>query len=68
MMPHIEQCNTIMKRIHANSTSEALFVDLDQMMTGRMEEVFRDVAHMTLAGRRFKAEQIGRVILEDRRD
>lgn len=66
--PHIEQCNTLMRRIHESYYREALFVDLDEMMTGKMEEVFRDVAHIGYAGRQFKAEQIGLVILDDREE
>ena len=54
--------------IHFCDEQNIDLVLLDEMMTGKMEEVFRDVAHISWAGIRFKAEQIGRVILEDRMD
>lgn len=43
-------CETSLKKIGKN-----LFVDSDQLMTGQMQEVFRDVAHVTSTGRAFKA-------------
>jgi len=35
------------------------------MMSGKMNEVFIDVAHVDQKGRTFKAEQIGKAILAD---
>ncbi len=63
--PHIRQCNTIVREL-AEAYPEAILVDLDRMMTGEMEEVFLDLAHVDGDGRRFKAEAIARVILGDR--
>ncbi len=62
--PHIDQCNAIVRELYRSHRASSLFVDLDSMMTGTMNEVFRDVAHVTEAGRRFKAEQLGAVILD----
>ena len=60
---HIDQCNTIMRNLH-QELEGTYFVDLDKLMTGKMNEVFRDVAHVTPKGLAFKAEQIGQLILE----
>ncbi len=62
---HIDQCNEIIRDIARKYGEKILFVDLDQLMTGQMEEVFRDVAHVTNTGRAFKAHQIGHAILKD---
>jgi hypothetical protein len=62
---HIDQCNEIIRDIARKYGEKILFVDLDQLMTGQMEEVFRDVAHVTNTGRAFKAHQIGYAILKD---
>lgn len=64
--PHISQCNDVLREVATSYGDEILFVDLDRMMTGRMDELFRDVGHLHETGRRFKAEEIGKVILADR--
>lgn len=62
---HIDQCNEILRDIAQKYGEKILFVDLDHLMTGRMEEVFQDVAHVTSTGRAFKAHQIGNAILKN---
>lgn len=61
----IDQANSIMREIAATNSNRVLFVDLDELMTGRVEEVFVDLAHVTEKGRKLKAEAIGAAILED---
>jgi hypothetical protein len=63
----IDQANTIMREIAAINSERAIFVDLDELMTGKMEEVFVDLAHVTEGGRKFKAETIGAAILKNLR-
>ena len=62
---HIDQCNEIIRDIARKYGKKILFVDLDQLMTGKMEEIFRDVAHVTNTGWAFKAHQIHYAILKD---
>lgn len=61
----IDEANAIMRDIAAVNARRVIFVDLDKLMTGKMEEVFVDLAHVTEAGRRAKAEAIGAAILAD---
>ncbi len=63
----IDQANAIMREIAATNAGAVIFVDLDELMTGKMEEVFVDLAHVTEAGRQAKAEAIGAAILADLR-
>ncbi len=61
--PHIDQCNNVMREIAA-SYPGVPFVDLDRLMTGVMEDVFLDLAHVDEEGRRVKAEAIGEAVLD----
>ncbi|MDJ0812873.1 MAG: hypothetical protein QNJ23_04040, partial [Woeseiaceae bacterium] len=63
----IDQANVIMRDIAVVNSGRVIFVDLDELMTGKMEEVFTDLAHVTEDGRQAKAEAIGAAILEDLR-
>lgn len=63
----IVQANDVLRRIASGHGEEIIFVDLDEMMTGRMNDVFRDVGHVGPEGRRFKARRIGEAILARRR-
>jgi hypothetical protein len=63
----IDQANAIMRSIAEVNSDRIIFVDLDELMTGKMEDVFVDLAHVTEAGRRVKAEAIGAAILKDLR-
>jgi len=62
---HIDQCNEVMRGIAAAHRGIALFVDLDAEMTSRMDHVFEDLAHVNTEGRRYKAESIADVIVDD---
>jgi GDSL-like lipase/acylhydrolase family protein len=64
---HIDQVNEILRELAVKYASQILFVDLDRMMTGKMESAFRDVGHVDEEGQSFKAEQVGRTILTHRR-
>jgi len=66
-LQHIDQCNEILRDIARKYQGKILFVDLDTLMTRHMEELFRDVAHVSHEGRAFKAQQIGHAILQDLR-
>lgn len=61
----IDQANAVMRDIAAMNGDRVIFVDIDELMTGKMEEVFVDLAHVTEAGRMAKAEAIAPAILED---
>lgn len=61
---HIDQCNEIMRSLAAEYGPRVVFVDLDREVTGVHEEFFLDVGHMTDEGTEFKAQAIGRAILD----
>ena len=63
--PHVDQCNAIARELRGVYGDAVIFVDLDSMMTGKMDEVFLDLGHMNDTGISFKAEQIGGAILQD---
>ena len=58
----IDQCNAIIRELH-ELNPETLFVDLDQMMTGKLEHVFRDLGHVIDEGKQFEAERISEAII-----
>ncbi|MEM7586679.1 MAG: GDSL-type esterase/lipase family protein, partial [Acidobacteriota bacterium] len=60
--PHIDQCNAIVRELAAEYPN-VIFVDLDREMTGVMEDVFLDLAHVDGVGRRVKAKAIGEALL-----
>lgn len=61
----IDQANAIMRDIAAAHSDRIIFVDLDELMTGKMEEVFVDLAHVNDDGRMAKAKAVGAAILTD---
>jgi len=61
---HLDQCNSVIKQIHAERP-EAVFVDLDQDMTGKFEAHFIDLGHLDPVGDAHKAEAIGAAVLAD---
>ena len=63
--PHVDQCNAVMREIGAEYADRILFVDLDETMTDKMDELFFDLCHMYKEGIKFKAQQIGEVIFDD---
>ncbi len=63
---NIDQCNVITKEIAAKFLSKISFVDLDSAITGKHNEFFIDLGHITDEGRKLKAELIGKTILNDR--
>lgn len=63
--PHIDQCNAIVRELRDEYVDKIIYVDLDTLMTNKMDEVFFDIAHMSEPGIAYKAEQIGKVIFED---
>lgn len=64
----IDQANEVMRDIASSYSSDVIFIDLDDMMTGKMESVFVDLAHVTEAGRKAKADVIGEAIMQDLRN
>jgi lysophospholipase L1-like esterase len=64
--PYIKQYNEVMRAI-AKKYEPLLFVDLDKLMTGKMNQHFVDVGHLDDDGKRIKAEHIGKLIAEDLR-
>ncbi|MEM9022248.1 MAG: GDSL-type esterase/lipase family protein [Bacteroidota bacterium] len=63
---HIDQTNAIMRQLAEDYATGIGFVDLDSLMTGTMDSIFKDLGHMNDFGIRFKAEQIGAGLLEYR--
>lgn len=62
--PHMRQANDILREIASEYGERILFVDLDQMMTGMMDDLFVDIVHVNDEGRRLKARSVGESILE----
>ncbi len=63
--PAIDQGNEVMRRIREEYQDRTLYVDLDSIMTGHMNDMFKDLGHMIPKGVKFKGHQIGEVILND---
>lgn len=61
----IDQANLILRDIALGYSTKIIFVDLDELMTGKSEDVFVDLAHVTESGRKIKAEAIGSAILKN---
>ena len=61
---YIDQLNEVLRSIAAND-DRLLFVDLDKLMTGKVNHLFVDPVHVNDAGRRMKAEYLGKRIIED---
>ena len=61
---HIDQFNEVLRSIAANH-DRLLFVDLDKLMTGKVNDVFVDPVHVNDNGRGMKAEYIGKRIIDD---
>ena len=62
---HIDQCNNIMRNLYKQYNGKVIFVDLDKIITGKMNHIFDDLAHMTQEGIRFKGIELGKKILSD---
>ena len=54
----IEQCNDITREIAIRYHGQIEFIDLDKLMTGKMNHVFTDLGHTTNEGREFKAKMV----------
>jgi hypothetical protein len=61
---HIDQFNEVLRSIAANH-DRLLFVDLDKLMTGKDNHLFRDSVHVNDTGKRMKAEYLGKRIIDD---
>src|SRR4029079_10086248 len=61
---YIDQFNEVLRSIAANH-DRLLFVDLDKLMTGKVNHVFVDPFHVNDDGRRMKAEYLGKRIIDD---
>jgi hypothetical protein len=60
----IDQFNEVLRSIAANH-DRLLFVDLDKLMTGKDNHLFRDAVHVNDNGNRMKAEYLGQRINDD---
>ena len=60
----LDQCNNVTRSVAAGFNENFYFVDLDSLITGKNETIFKDLGHVTDAGRALKAEAIGQVILK----
>jgi len=62
----LDQCNSISREEAQKYKSDSvLFVDLDQLITGKQNQIFTDLAHINDDGRFLKAQYIGDEILKD---
>ncbi|MBL4708651.1 MAG: SGNH/GDSL hydrolase family protein [Flavobacteriales bacterium] len=61
---HIDQCNDILREMVAKDSTYQL-VDLDVLLTGKRNELFIDLGHMTEEGMQYKANRFGNAILEN---
>jgi hypothetical protein len=62
--PSIDQCNSIVRELARKYGDAVILADLDSAMTGRMNSLFTDLAHVTDKGREVKAGLIGKPILD----
>ena len=60
----IDQCNAINRDLARQFDGKISFVDLDSLITGKHNEIFKDLGHITDAGRTMKAQYIGQAILD----
>jgi hypothetical protein len=60
----VDQFNEVLRSIAANH-DRLLFVDLDKLMTGKVNDLFVDSVHVNDAGRRMKADYLGKRIIDD---
>jgi len=60
----IDQFNEVLRSIAANH-DRLLFVDLDKLMTGKVNHLFRDAVHVNDNGNRMKAEYLGQRVNDD---
>src|SRR5438477_2319589 len=60
----IDQENEVLRSIAANH-DRLLFVDLDKLMTGKVNHLFRDAVHVNDNGNRMKAEYLGQRVNDD---
>jgi GDSL-like Lipase/Acylhydrolase family len=63
-LEYMDQFNEVLKSIAANH-DRLLFVDLDKLMTGKVNHLFLDWVHVNATGNRMKAEYIGKCISDD---
>src|SRR5437764_591455 len=61
---YMDQFNEVLRSIAANH-DRLLFVDLDKLMTGKVNHIFVDPFHVNDTGRRMKAEYLGKRIIDD---
>ena len=61
----IEQANKIVRKINKSYLNKIDFIDLDKTVTGNMNDVFIDIAHMNEVGAFFKGSEFARVIIND---
>lgn len=60
----IEQCNDITRKIAEKYKDRISFIDFDNMMTGKMNHLFKDLGHVVDEGRQVKAGEVQKVIWE----
>jgi hypothetical protein len=61
---HLDQLNEVLRSIAADH-DRLLFVDLDKLMTGKVNHLFLDPVHVNDTGKRMKAEYLGKRIIDD---
>src|SRR5205814_9080690 len=61
---YVDQFNEVVRSIAANH-DRLLFVDLDKLMTGKVNDLFLDSVHVNDTGKRMKAEYLGKCIIDD---
>jgi hypothetical protein len=61
----IEQANNVIRNISKTQPSSVSLLDLDNTVTGNMNSVFVDLAHMNEIGTFFKGTEFARIIIND---
>jgi hypothetical protein len=64
--PAIDQGNEILREVATSYGDEVVFLDLDSLFTGKRNELFIDLGHMSEEGIRLKGEAIAKAISNDR--
>jgi hypothetical protein len=61
----IEQANNAIRKLCSKYKEDVIFLDLDSAVTGHMNDIFTDLAHMNITGNYFKGAEFARVLIND---
>jgi hypothetical protein len=61
----IEQANDVIRAIYSKNQPAVLLLDLDNAVTGNMNNIFTDLAHMNHTGTFYKGSEFARMIINN---